>query len=61
MRLVAKTEYLIVSKGMKFTGSGKLGLSIMHTGTRRPKHMDTLLVTVKIVHAIDAKSKLCMQ
>ena len=26
MRLMAKIEYLIVSKGMKFEGSGKLGL-----------------------------------
>ena len=28
MRLMSKGEYLIVPKGIKFTGSGKLGLSI---------------------------------
>ena len=28
MRLMVKIEYLIVPKGTKFTGSGKLGLSI---------------------------------
>ena len=28
MRLMSKGEYLIVPKGTKFTGSGKLGLSI---------------------------------
>ena len=27
MRLMSKGEYLIVPKGTKFTGSGKLGLS----------------------------------
>ena len=26
MRLMSKGEYLIIPKGMKFTGSGKLGL-----------------------------------
>ena len=26
MRLISKIEYLIVPKGTKFTGSGKLGL-----------------------------------
>ena len=29
MRLMSKGEYLIVPKGTKFTGSGKLGLSIV--------------------------------
>ena len=29
MRLMSKGEYLIVPKGTKFTGSGKLGLSTM--------------------------------
>ena len=28
MRLMAKIEYLIVRKGMKFTGLGKLGLAM---------------------------------
>ena len=28
MRLMSKTEYLIVPKGTKFTGSGKLGLKM---------------------------------
>ena len=28
MRLMSKGEYLIVPKGTKFTGSGKLGLII---------------------------------
>ena len=28
MRLMSKGEYLIVPKGTKFTGSGKLGLTI---------------------------------
>ena len=28
MRLMSKGEYLIVPKGTKFTGSGKLGLNI---------------------------------
>ena len=28
MRLMSKGEYLIVPKGTKFTGSGKLGLRI---------------------------------
>ena len=28
MRLMSKGEYLIVPKGTKFTGSGKLGLSV---------------------------------
>ena len=27
MRLMSKIEYLIVPKGAKFTGSGKLGLN----------------------------------
>ena len=27
MRLISKIEYLIVPKGTKFTGSGKLGLN----------------------------------
>ena len=26
MRLMSKSEYLVVPKGAKFTGSGKLGL-----------------------------------
>ena len=29
MRLMSKTEYLIVPKGTKFTGSGKLGLKAL--------------------------------
>ena len=29
MRLVSKGEYLIVPKGTKFTGSGKLGLKVL--------------------------------
>ena len=29
MRLMSKGEYLIVPKGTKFTGSGKLGLTIL--------------------------------
>ena len=28
MRLMSKGEYLIVPKGTKFTGSGKLGLTL---------------------------------
>ena len=28
MRLMSKSEYLIVPKGTKFTGSGKLGLYV---------------------------------
>ena len=28
MRLMSKGEYLIVPKGTKFTGSGKLGLTV---------------------------------
>ena len=31
MRLMSTTEYLIMPKGMKFTGSGKLGLSSIHS------------------------------
>ena len=31
MRLMSKGEYLIVPKGTKFTGSGKLGLTCLHT------------------------------
>ena len=30
MRLMSKGEYLIVPKGTKFTGSGKLGLMLLH-------------------------------
>ena len=30
MRLMSKGEYLIVPKGTKFTGSGKLGLRGVH-------------------------------
>ena len=33
MRLMSKGEYLIVPKGTKFTGSGKLGLSIIGIST----------------------------
>ena len=29
MRLMSKGEYLIVPKGTKFTGSGKLGFSVL--------------------------------
>ena len=29
MRLMSKGEYLIVPKGMKFKGSGKLGLRVL--------------------------------
>ena len=32
MRLMSKFEYLIVPKGTKFTGSGKLGLKPTHCG-----------------------------
>ena len=31
MRLMSKGEYLIVPKGTKFTGAGKLGLRAAHT------------------------------
>ena len=31
MRLMSKGEYLIVPKGTKFTGSGKLGLRLQTT------------------------------
>ena len=31
MRLMSKGEYLIVPKGTKFTGSGKLGLKLRST------------------------------
>ena len=31
MRLMSKTEYLIVPKGMKFMESGKLGLKVLAT------------------------------
>ena len=30
MRLMSKGEYVIAPKGTKFTGSGKLGLKVMH-------------------------------
>ena len=30
MRLMSKGEYLIVPKGTKFTGSGKLGLKVIN-------------------------------
>ena len=30
MRLMSKSEDLIVPKGTKFTGSGKLGLNVFH-------------------------------
>ena len=33
MRLMSKGEYLIVPKGTKFTGSGKLGLNIIFMST----------------------------
>ena len=43
MRLMSKGEYLIVPKGMKFTGSGKLGLSIIkHILTTRKKKIKHL-------------------
>ena len=32
MRLMSKGEYLIVPKGTKFTGSGKLGLTDVQHG-----------------------------
>ena len=32
MRLMSKGEYVIVPKGTKFTGSGKLGLSLIYKG-----------------------------
>ena len=32
MRLMSKGEYLIIPKGMKFTGSGKLGLNVSFPG-----------------------------
>ena len=36
MRLMSKGEYLIVPKGTKFTGSGKLGLMENLKGFRYP-------------------------
>ena len=38
MRLMSKGEYLIVPKGTKFMGSGKLGLNENITQARVPHH-----------------------
>ena len=35
MRLMSKGEYLIVPKGTKFTGAGKLGLSVFMVNTTK--------------------------
>ena len=35
MRLMSKGEYLILPKGKKFTGSGKLGLSVNYATSRK--------------------------
>ena len=35
MRLMSKSEFLIVPKGTKFTGPGKLGLNDLLKGTRQ--------------------------
>ena len=47
MRLMSKSEYLIVPKGMKFTGSGKLGLIIMK--------MVTITTQKKFKHSVSIK------
>ena len=44
MRLTSNMEYLIVPKGTKFMGSGKLGLTVYKSGgwgvANNPENMD---------------------
>ena len=41
MRLMSKGEYLIVPKGTKFTGAGKLGLNLFLQKCKK-QHLDKL-------------------
>ena len=49
MRMTSKTEYLIVPKGMKFTGSSKLGLrgEIKFSKKEKKKHSALMMVILE--------------
>ena len=57
IRLMSKSEYIIVPKGMKFTGSGKLGLIVRLMGVGRlfmltsgVKSEGRVLITLHVCH-----------
>ena len=62
MRLMSKGEYLIVPKGTKFTGSGKLGLNTiadLNHKKKKTRDLNTIILRLnysnQVLHASDLK------